>query len=1261
MNSGESTAGSGFGNVPNQPSPIEPSQSQISAKNLNLGSSDHPIEALFEAAIDAISHVNASIASFRVSANREWEYTYLSAGTKAIFGYTAEEFLAEKSLWLAQVYPEDQEALRACFENALAESPTTVEYRYYRKDGSLRWISDTFTSRRLENANGWIVTVVGTDITDQKQTEATLRENKERYMLATQAGQVGVWDWQIQTDDVLIDPQLKTMLGFEAEELLDEIEVWRGLVYPEDLERVTAAMSSYLAGEVPEYVVEHRMQHKDGSVRWFLTRGVAFWTPEGQPYRMLGTRTDITERKRLDLALQASEASLNNILDNTIAAIASFRVFADHRWENDYFSAGFEVIFGYTPQELMAEKFLWRSRVLPQDWDTVIKPLFDEFFAERPVKAEYRFFHKDGSLRWISTHFTSQRNQAADCWIIAAVSADISDRKRAEEAIRQQAVWEQLLRTIAQRIRQSLNVEQVLSTAVAEIQQVLQADRTLIFRLNPDGSGQVIKEAVVPEYPITDQMLWLDECFPPECYEHYRQGQPRIVPDVATDEWADCLVEFMQGVGVRSKVVAPITHHPENAAVEVWGLLIVHACSYQRRWQPAEAEFLQQISNQLAIAIQQAALYQQLQTELAERKQAELAIQQAMEREQQVRERERFIATIAQNIRQSLDINQILTTTVEEVRRFLEVDRVVIYGFNPDWSGQIVAESLIHESYSIIQERIDDPCFRESLHHSYQQGRIYAVNDIRATDLQPCYVELLTRLQIRAILVVPILVQQDLWGLLVAHQCTAPREWQQISWYLLRQLSTQLAIGIYQAELYQQVQQLNSNLESQVQERTAELRRSLEFEALLKRITDNVRDSLDEDQILQTAVRELATGLEVECCNTDMYDLKQETCTIRNEYTITLPSSLGQIIPISALPEVFGQLLQGHYLQFCLTIPNPARLGCQPTAILACPIFDNQGVLGDLWLFRKTDAVFSEREIRLVQQVANQCAIAIRQARLYEAAQSQVSELERLNQLKDDFLSTVSHELRTPVSSIKMATQMLEIILFGREQSRQEEESSIPSLTLDASALQRLRRYFKVLQEESQREINLINNLLDLTRLDAETDPLFTNTINLQVWLPHVVEPFMERIASHSQQLQFDLAADLPALSTDLSYLQRILSELLTNACKYTPSGGTIVVSAHVIRENQGDFFRPSPSSPPSSSSPTLLISVTNTGVEIPPHELSRIFDKFYRIPNNDPWKHGGTGLGLALVQKLANRLGATIHVESTGGQTTLKLYFPIA
>jgi PAS domain S-box-containing protein len=447
-------------------------------------------------------------------------------------------------------------------------------------------------------------------------------------------------------------------------------------------------------------------------------------------------------------------------------------------------------------------------------------------------------------------------------------------------------------------------------------------------------------------------------------------------------------------------------------------------------------------------------------------------------------------------------------------------------------------------------------------------------------------------------------------------------------------------LSVPQSELYQQIQRLNAELERQVQQRTEEVQLAFEFEATLKRITDRVRDSLDEDQILQTAVRELAIALGVNGCNAAVYDLDRRTSTVRYEYTVSLALQ-GRVLQMDNFAVGYNQLLQGQFFQFCSLTPNTDR---DQGVMIACPILDDQGVLGDLWLTGPTTDEFRDQDIRLVQQVANQCAIALRQARLYQKAQAQVEELERLNRLKDDFLSTVSHELRTPMANIKLSTQMFEICL---------RKANLWGTDAGAS----LEKYVKILQTECQREISLINDLLDLSRLEAGAEQLVLVEVDLPSWIPQFIQPFAERAASQQQRLRVHVPSDLPPLTTDMFYMERLLNELLNNACKYTPPQETITLAIAVVPEAVSDLALPTPK----AAGPTFMISVRNSGAEISSVELTRIFDKFYRIPNNDPWKHGGTGLGLALVKRMVNTLGGTIEASSEAGATTFRVDLPMA
>lgn len=440
----------------------------------------------------------------------------------------------------------------------------------------------------------------------------------------------------------------------------------------------------------------------------------------------------------------------------------------------------------------------------------------------------------------------------------------------------------------------------------------------------------------------------------------------------------------------------------------------------------------------------------------------------------------------------------------------------------------------------------------------------------------------------------------------------------------------------------EQQENLMSHLE--LQEKLAELQQALEFEVKLKSITEKIGDRLEENYILKTAVRELGLLLEADCCRAGLYSLDRNSATLKYEYTRSgvSPERLRSSL-MADFSEIYAQFSDSKHCHFC---PSDGKYNYKHSALLACPISDERGVLGVLWLVHQKDRVFNQRQIKLVEQVARACARAIHQARIYQKSLAKVEELENLHSVKNEFLNTVCHELRSPVSNINIAIQMLWLTLFDCEELGETEGGGIEGNSESVQAakslwLAKARRYLRILREECDREIHLLNDLLDLQRIDAGSEPLELMEIRLQNWLPHVVEPFEERTRKHRQTLQVEIPSDIPPLIGDSFNLERIVTELLNNACKYTPKGEKI---AAIARCSEGK----------------IQLSVSNSGVEIPESDLQRIFEKFYRLPSLDRRKEGGTGLGLSLVKKLTEYLGGTIKVESSSGQTCFTVEFPL-
>ena len=212
--------------------------------------------------------------------------------------------------WRQGLCPDDLEQYHRTYTAALeARQPFNLEYRLRRADGAYRWVLDTGVPRY--SPGGHFAGYIGSclDITDRKNSENALRDSQKRYTMATAAGAVGVWDWNFDTGEIYVDPILKSILGFTDTEITSRSDDWGARVYPGDLALVTQRVQACMESDA-EYDVEHRMIHKDGTVRWFLSRGSLLRHPDGRPHRMVGTKVDITERKRAEEAIREQEAVL---------------------------------------------------------------------------------------------------------------------------------------------------------------------------------------------------------------------------------------------------------------------------------------------------------------------------------------------------------------------------------------------------------------------------------------------------------------------------------------------------------------------------------------------------------------------------------------------------------------------------------------------------------------------------------------------------------------------------------------------------------------------------------------------------------------------------------------------------------------------------------------------------------------------------------------------------------------------------------------
>lgn len=276
------------------------------------------------------------------------------------------------------------------------------------------------------------------------------------------------------------------------------------------------------------------------------------------------------------------------------------------------------------------------------------------------------------------------------------------------------------------------------------------------------------------------------------CHLYFEQADVVVISDALADErfathpvvTSYPYVRFYAGIALIT---------PEGHAL---GTLCV-LDQVPRELSEEQLEALRALSRQVMAQLELRRNLADLARNITERRQAEEELQRQNQRSQ-------LFSELTLNIRQSLQLEEILQTTVTEVQRFLQADRVLIFRLWSDSSETVVKEAVVHGWPVILGQNIVDPCFKREYLERYRQGRISAIADLEKANLLPCHVKFLQQFGVKANLVVPLFMKEELWGMLIAHQCASPRQWSSFELELLQQLADQISIALTQSELLEQ-------------------------------------------------------------------------------------------------------------------------------------------------------------------------------------------------------------------------------------------------------------------------------------------------------------------------------------------------------------------------------------------------------------------------------------------------------------------------
>ncbi|WP_414566165.1 PAS domain S-box protein [Anabaena sp. CCY 9613] len=365
---------------------------------------------------------------------------YVNPAYEKIWGRAYQSLIDQPDSWLEAVHPDDRHRVRAKIQRLKQGESADVEYRISRPDGSLRWIWDRGFA--IYNQQGHVEYNAGIaeDITERKQIEESLQESEARLSLALEASHMGMWDWNLISNELVCSSNLGNIYGLPSGDCSHSMAELLNLVHPEDREYLTAAVASSIE-QGNQLNSEFRIIKSDGSVRWLSQKGKVFNNEIGQPTRMIGTTRDICERKQAELALRDSEERYRSV----VTAMSEGIVVHEANGKIIACNPSAERILG-----LFSEQIFGRICTDPR-WHTIKEdgspfpgethPAMVTLRTGQPCSNVVMGVHQPhGQLVWISINSQPlfRDNEPTPYAVIASFS-DISQRKHAENKIFEQA------------------------------------------------------------------------------------------------------------------------------------------------------------------------------------------------------------------------------------------------------------------------------------------------------------------------------------------------------------------------------------------------------------------------------------------------------------------------------------------------------------------------------------------------------------------------------------------------------------------------------------------------------------------------------------------------------------------------------------------------------------------------------------------------------------------------------------------------------
>ncbi|MCG3110823.1 MAG: response regulator [Candidatus Manganitrophus sp. SB1] len=423
-------------------------------------------------------------------------------------------------------------------------------------------------------------------------------------------------------------------------------------------------------------------------------------------------------------------------------------------------------------------------------------------------------------------------------------------------------------------------------------------------------------------------------------------------------------------------------------------------------------------------------------------------------------------------------------------------------------------------------------------------------------------------------------------------------------------------------EMAEKLSESYATLEHKVLSRTRELQ-------ALNQIATTANQSLELQGLLDTTLEKVIEVTGFESGYVEIFNPSESRLVMKSHFGISSPllNELHAAGNLQISLEVVDTRAPVILEQADVSETTNPLINAGYQTLIVFPVQSKNKIIGAFTLASRTARNFTAQDLQLLSSIGNQVGTAVENAHLFQKEQETVEKLMEMDRIKSEFLSNVSHELRTPLTSIIGFSEILLDRLAGALSPDQES-------------------YVRNMNTSGQHLLEIINNLLDLSKIKAGKMEIHPHLFSLRSLLETIQQTVIPM--TYKKGLHFDLSVDegVDMVYTDEGKVKQILLNILGNAIKFTPAKGSVQLQVRAGRLGRAR---------------AIEISIRDTGIGIPTHALSKIFDEFQQIDGSYTRDYPGTGLGLAITKRFVDILGGEIHVESRSGSgSTFRVSIPI-